>query len=89
MSAQILLENVIARLQRHEGNYAEIARRHTAISYSWLTKLAHGQISNPTIQSLQQLIDALDEFEGLAPAGRIGPPPRRPRHRRAPSAKTA
>lgn len=72
MDAQTLLANTRARLRRHEGSYVEIARANPGISYSWLTKLAHGQATNPTIESLQQLIEALDAFEarqaGEAPA---------------------
>ena len=63
MDAQTLLINTRGRLRRHEGRYAEIARRFPAIGYSWLTKLAHGQIENPTVTSLQQLIDALNTVE--------------------------
>lgn len=67
MDADTLLQKTVGRLRAHEGQYAEIARQNEHISYSWLTKLAHGQITNPTVSSLQQLIDALDEFEGLPP----------------------
>jgi hypothetical protein len=65
MDADTLLAKTVERLRQHEGRYAEIARQAPAISYSWLTKLAHGQITNPTVTSLQQLIDALDAFEGV------------------------
>lgn len=65
MDADTLFQNTCDRLRRHEGQYAEIARQNPAISYSWLTKLAHGQMTNPTVGSLQQLIDALDAFEGV------------------------
>ncbi len=44
---------------------AWVMRQNEHISYSWLTKLAHGQITNPTVSSLQQLIDALDQHEGV------------------------
>lgn len=64
MDAQTLLANTRARLRRHEGSYIEIARANPGISYSWLTKVAHGQATNPTVESLQQLIEALDAFEG-------------------------
>lgn len=59
----------MVRLRAHEGKYAEIARQNPDIGYSWLTKLAHGQITNPTIASLQQLIEALNAFEGLERGG--------------------
>lgn len=67
MDADTLLQRTVGRLRKHEGQYAEIARQNEQISYSWLTKMAHGQITNPTISSLQQLIDALDVFEGVSP----------------------
>lgn len=67
MNADTLLQKTVGRLRAHEGQYAEIARQNEQISYSWLTKMAHGQITNPTVSSLQQLIDALDVFEGVTP----------------------
>lgn len=68
MDAETLLNNTCARLRRHEGSYAEISRRSPGLGYSWLTKLAHGQIKNPTVGSLQLLIKALDAFEGVTAA---------------------
>ena len=65
MDADTLLHQTVVRLRAHEGKYAEIARQNPDIGYSWLTKLAHGQITNPTIASLQQLIEALNAFEGV------------------------
>lgn len=65
MDAQTLLEETRTRLKKHEGQYAEIARRTDGLSYSWLTKFAHGQADNPTVANLQKLIAALDHFEGL------------------------
>jgi len=64
MDADTLLQQTVDRLRRHEGKYAEISRQCPEIGYSWLTKVAHGQIKNPTVSSLQQLIEALDTFEG-------------------------
>ncbi|HDS1664584.1 hypothetical protein N5D13_01025 [Stenotrophomonas maltophilia] len=69
MDADTLLHQTVVRLRAHEGKYAEIARQNPDIGYSWLTKLAHGQITNPTIASLQQLIEALNAFEGLERGG--------------------
>jgi hypothetical protein len=66
MDANTLLQKTQARLKRHEGRYAEIARANPEISYSWLTKVAQGQITNPTVSNLQQLISALDAFEGVS-----------------------
>lgn len=73
MDASTLLNDTRSRLRRHEGRYAEISRRFPEIGYSWLSKVAHGQITNPTISSLQQLIEALDQFEGVGPAANQEP----------------
>lgn len=68
MDAQTLLDSTRERLRKHEGKYAEIARLSDgAFSYSWLSKVATGAMSNPTVASLQQLIQALDAFEGVEP----------------------
>ncbi|WP_282265556.1 hypothetical protein [Stenotrophomonas sp. PS02298] len=75
MDALTLLEQTKERLRQHEGDYAEISRR-TGVSYSSLVKLAQGHTGNPTVDSLQRVIDALDLFEGVPP-------------RAAPSAATA
>lgn len=77
MDVQTLLTKTVDRLKTHEGRYAEICRQHPAISYSWITKLAHGQITDPKISSLQQLIDALDDIEGIARPSGEGAPARR------------
>lgn len=61
-----MLEQTKGRLRLHEGNYAEISRR-TGVSYSSLVKLAQGHTGNPTVESLQRVIDALDVFEGGTP----------------------
>lgn len=74
MDAQTLLEQTRDRLRTHEGSYAEIARQSATFSYSWLSKVAQGKIDNPTVTSLQQLIDALDAFE----AAQMPPPPPSP-----------
>lgn len=66
MDALTLLEKTKERLRQHEGDYAEISRR-TGVSYSSLVKLAQGYSGNPTVESLQRVIDALDAFEGVAP----------------------
>lgn len=71
MDADTLLQNTCDRLRRHEGQYAEISRQFPEIGYSWLTKLAHGQITNPTVSSLQQLIEALDAFEESQAPGSV------------------
>ena len=63
MDAQTLFDSTRDRLRKHEGEYIKICQAAPEISYSWLTKLAHGQIKNPTVTSLQQLIEALDAYE--------------------------
>lgn len=70
MDASTLVENTRTRLKRLEGQYAEIARQWPGLSYSWLTKFAQRSDSNPTVTSLQQLIEALDAFE----AAQMPPP---------------
>lgn len=71
MDANTLLENTVARLQKHEGSYAEIARI-SGLSYSQLTKVAQGHADNPTVATLQKVIEALDAFEGVAPTPPAG-----------------
>lgn len=73
VDAQTLFESTIARLRRHEGRYAEISRQ-TNFSYSTLVKLAQGHAPNPTVGRLQDLIDALDDFEGVEKPRRIDSP---------------
>lgn len=69
IDAQTLLEATKGRLLKHKGRYAEICRE-TGISYSSLVQLAQGHADNPTVNSLQRVIEALDQFEGIerAPA---------------------
>ena len=73
MDANALFVNTIARLRAHEGQYAEISRR-TGFSYSTLVKLAQGHADNPTIGRLQDLIEALADFEGVPKPVRIDTP---------------
>lgn len=65
IDAQTLFKLTVARLRKHEGSYAEIARQ-SGLSYSSLTKLAQGHAPNPTVENLQAVIEALDAFEGVA-----------------------
>lgn len=62
-----MLEKTVERLRQHKGQYAEIARQ-TGISYSSLVQLAQGVADNPTVGSLQLVIEALDKYEGVDPA---------------------
>ena len=64
MDALTFLEKTVDRLRGFGGHYAEIARR-SGISYSSLVKLAQGYADNPTIESLQRVIEALNAFEGV------------------------
>ncbi|MGH8073681.1 MAG: helix-turn-helix domain-containing protein [Lysobacter sp.] len=75
MDAQRLLEETRDRLRKLEGRYAEFHRA-SGISYSSLTKFAQGHETNPTVASLQRLIEALDAFEGVQPppAAEMQPP---------------
>lgn len=68
MDAATLLKKTRTRLRKHKGRYAELARANPSFSHSWLAKVATGSISNPTVTSLQQLIEALDAFEGVVPS---------------------
>ena len=68
-----LMSATKARLLRHKGRYKEFAEAYPAVGHSWLTKFAQGQIVNPTVSSLQALIDALDDFEGVQSPARLSP----------------
>lgn len=50
------------RLKARLGQYPVIVRE-TGLTYSWLQKFANGRINNPTINSLDRLIQYLDETE--------------------------
>lgn len=54
----VLLADTRILLDRHRGRW-EDARRVARVSHSWMSKLARGEISNPTIVPLQRLHDAL------------------------------
>lgn len=62
MSAQELSDTTRCRLQAYEGRYTEIASR-SELSLSWLSKFANGHKDNPTVGSLQSLIDVLDALD--------------------------
>lgn len=69
MDAQTLSDQTRERLRAYEGRYAEIARRFSALSQSWLSKFANGHKDNPTVGSLQALIEALAQLDDEAAAG--------------------
>lgn len=66
MDAQTLSDNTRNRLLAYEGRYSEIARRFPDLSQSWLSKFANGHKDNPTVTSLQNLIEALDALDSEA-----------------------
>jgi transcriptional regulator with XRE-family HTH domain len=72
MEPQALADSLRTRLRQHEGRYIEICRDH-GISYSWLTKFAHGAAENPRVESLQRLHDALAHYDTPPPP--TDPPP--------------
>ena len=74
MDAQTLFATTRARLKCHEGRYGEIASRYSGFGYSWLTKLAQGEMKDPKVSTLQALIEALDDFEGKPKPVRIDTP---------------
>jgi len=50
------------RLSERRGKFQEIALA-SGLSHSWLSKFAAGRCVNPTIESLQQLSDALSSMD--------------------------
>lgn len=74
MDARTLLQQTRTRLRRHRGKYSEIARANPTLSLSWVSQVARGKIENPTVDSLQQLIEALNDFEGVPAPVRIDTP---------------
>lgn len=74
MDARTLLKETRTRLRRHRGKYSELARANPDLSLSWVSQVARGKIDNPTVDSLQQLIEALDDFEGKPKPVRIDTP---------------
>jgi transcriptional regulator with XRE-family HTH domain len=68
MDTPSLLASVLAGLQEHKGRWPDLARA-AGVEYSWLTKLAQGRISDPGIQKIQRLADAMGrERAGPAPS---------------------
>lgn len=63
MDAKTLSEATRSRLKGYEGRYSEIAQRFPDLSLSWLSKFANEVKDNPTVSSLQSLIEALDELD--------------------------
>ena len=57
-----LLQDTRALLEMHRGRWATIGAA-TRVSYSWLSKIARGEITNPTIRRLQRLHDHLQSLD--------------------------
>lgn len=70
MDAMTLLSLTRARLNSCHGRYAEISRQ-SGIPYSSLVKLAQGHAKNPTVDSLQSVIEALDALGIPTPAATL------------------
>lgn len=51
-----LLQYVLDELQARKGTWPKVAAE-TGLDYSWLTKLALGQINNPSVHKIQALAD--------------------------------
>lgn len=67
-----LLPMTRQRLKARLGQYPVIVRE-TGLTYSWLQKFANGRINNPTINSLDRLIQYLDETESSSILTRLNP----------------
>ena len=57
-----LLQNTRLLLELHRGRWATIGAD-VSVSYSWISKLARGEITNPTILRLQRLHDHLQALD--------------------------
>lgn len=62
-----LLHDTRELLERHRGRWPVVCAA-AGVSYSWVSKLARGEISNPTIQRLQRVHDYLLSIDGPADA---------------------
>ena len=69
MGRNPLLDAVLAGLQDRKGEWPSIAKE-TGLDYSWLTKLAQGQINDPGIKKIERLAGylQLDGYVGETPA---------------------
>lgn len=54
---QTLLDFVLAELSERKGTWPEICNTVPGIDYSWLSKLANGQIPDPSVRRIQRLAD--------------------------------
>lgn len=60
-----LLQATRDLLERYRGRWPAVCAD-ADVSYSWVSKLARGEISNPTIQRLQRVHDYLLSLDGPA-----------------------
>lgn len=67
MNAEELVSGFRERLVRFRGQYRQFCNE-TGVDYSWLSKFANGKIPNPTVQSLEDLGKALEQWEGKVAA---------------------
>jgi hypothetical protein len=52
-----MVKEAIAQVTKHIGHLRLIAKA-SGLSYSWVNKFGRGEITNPTINSLQAIKDA-------------------------------
>lgn len=57
-----LLHDTRALLERHRGKWPALCER-AEVSHSWVSKIARGEITNPTIQRLQRVHDCLQALD--------------------------
>ena len=62
IDAPNLLQDTRTLLDVHRGRWPTIGAD-VCVSYSWLSKLARGEITNPTILRLQRLHDYLQALD--------------------------
>lgn len=57
-----MLQDTRALLALHRGRWSKIGAE-VRVSHSWLSKIARGEITNPTILRLQRLHDHLQSLD--------------------------
>lgn len=62
---QIDIKVIAARLQTQKGSWRLLSEK-SGVPYFTMTKIARGTITNPTIDTLNKLLAALDEIEGAS-----------------------
>lgn len=59
---QPILDYVLQELEKRKGTWPSICASVPDIDYSWLSKLARGQIPDPSVRRIQRLAD---HFRGI------------------------